>query len=711
MKILWIYAKDFKCYDELQIPTEGIFQDGIIFVEGENSSGKSSLFDAIFYSFFYEPTTSKELGNKDDLIKRGKSKTSVEVAFELEGRCYLIKREHGRKDPVNAYLFEIDKSLALKGEQDPSPHLLNEGVPDVQNKLDSLLRITREKALKTLIVRQGAVEELAEARGADLRNIIYELFQLDYYREKAIAIVREKIKFYEEEKKRNKIERETENIEQEIEVTKNHIEELKSKIQQAEQTIDNLELELQKFPALEELQELSSYSNKLDGIKETLRGKESSLQKLAKEFSLPYPFEKKDIKKKLEELNFQLSKQEKEQEKIREELKKLRGRKAHLEHEKEIFIKRKESLEGISIEKGEKPKCEVCQQEIDEKKYNELLRISRENIPKFDAALIKNRKEIKEKEEEEKKATKVYNDILQEITSVQNITNDIDELEKTKDSIEELKIKVAEKLGQYNVSSLSELAKDFGLKNFDDFYSHVTNLEKQKLQEEGNKRHLLSLIAEKKQAITSLKKQIKDNEKKEKEIERINKQISLIQDIQKYVEGFIAEDIISNRMLASIQKSTSQYIFHFTRGKYSELYLKPTKQKTLHMSIKDEELGFVKSQNLLSGGDKAAIGLGLRIGISELLKRIRPLKTSPYNSPKLDILILDEPLGSLDEERRTRVIEGLVAEKKFSQIFLITHTNIRKRYRSPLISIQSTKTGSKATYYPETTEIEEEAEE
>jgi DNA repair exonuclease SbcCD ATPase subunit len=131
------------------------------------------------------------------------------------------------------------------------------------------------------------------------------------------------------------------------------------------------------------------------------------------------------------------------------------------------------------------------------------------------------------------------------------------------------------------------------------------------------------------------------------------------------------------------------------------------------MSIKDEETGFVKSQSMLSVGDKAAIGLGLRIGISELLKRLRPLKNSPYQPPKMDILILDEPLSSLDEDRRANVIEGLVSEDKFSQIFLITHTNIRKKFRTPYIKIEYNKNTreNKANFNVSRTEIEVEAEE
>ena len=97
MRILWIRADNFKCYSNIRVPTQGILPEGLIFVEGENSTGKSSLFDALFYAFFYDPTTTKELGTKDDLIRRGYSETDVEVAFELDDKCYIIRRRHSKQ--------------------------------------------------------------------------------------------------------------------------------------------------------------------------------------------------------------------------------------------------------------------------------------------------------------------------------------------------------------------------------------------------------------------------------------------------------------------------------------------------------------------------------------------------------------------------------------------------------------------------------------
>ena len=709
MRILWVSAKNFKCYSEIQLPKQGIFPEGLLFVEGENSTGKSSLFDAIFYALFYDPTTTKELGNKEDLIRRGQSETEVEVAFELDNKYYLIKREHGKKKAVLASLMEIDGDKALVGEL-ANQKLLSEGVPDVEKKITSLLNINKEKVLNTLVVRQGTVQTLAEAKGAELRDIVYELFQLDYYRDKAIEVVKKQKSVLEEEKEKKRIVRETEDIQKEIEDITESIEKTKSELKTIEKAIDELENTLQKLPELKDLKDIDGLSNQVISIENIILSKLDSLEQLSQKYDLTLPIADKEIEKRIGEFDKKITRMNKSQEAIRITINSLREERTNLELELETFSNRKKSLESTSIEESKDPTCEVCEQEINEAKLKELLEMSRQNIPILTKGITKKTDEIKEKEEEVKKLEQENLEIIRNKNQVENIKEDLTELKGIEERKNDLEKNILDALKGFKAKSIEELAKNYKLSSFEQLYDTVNQTNQDKTSNEQDKKNKLVGIKEKHEKNTQLEKQIKENKKKEEEIEKIDYQIALVQSVQKYVEGFIAEDLISNKMLANIQQSTSGYIFLFTRGRYSELYLEPTRQKTLIMSIKDEESGFVKGQNLLSGGDKAAIGLGLRIGISDLLKRIRPLKTSPYQPPKMDILVLDEPLGSLDEERRSKVIEGLIAEKKFSQIFLITHTNIRRRFRAPLITIHSSKTGSIANYYPSTTEIEEEAE-
>ncbi len=711
MRILWIQAKNFKCYSDIRVPSQGILPKGLLFVEGENSVGKSSLFDAIFYALFYDPTTTKELGTKEDLIRRNYSETRVEVAFELENKYYLVKREHSMKTSVQAYLLEIDSAAAMQGKTIVK-QTLSQTVVEVEEKITALLNITKEKVLNTLIVRQGSVQDLAEAKGAELRNIIYELFQLDFYRDRALEIIKDKKQKLDENKEKYQIERTTENIELEITDTTGIIDKSKKNIETLDSTIETLQIKISNFPDFKEVQDINGLTQRFDQQDRTIKSKQSSITALGQKFKLKEPIATKNIASKSKEFEEKINRNTEEKESQEKEIETLNEERSKLEIERENFYNRKESLERIA-EKGEKPKCDVCEQEINEEKFKELLAISKRNIPALTQGIKKKEETIKTKKSEIVKLDGVNQQIRNDINKLANLINDIEELTELNNVKDDIENSIQTSLQNYKVKSLDDLAKKYSLSDFNELFDHIKTLDDEIKKSHLNKKHTLSNIKERYESIEKLKKQIEENKKKEVELAKIDMEISIFDEVRALVEKFIAEDLISNRMLAGIQQATRGYIYLFTRGRYSELYLEPTRTKTLNMSIKDETLGFVKSQNLLSGGDKAAIGLGLRIGISELLKRIRPTKDSPSEPPKMDILVLDEPLGSLDEGRRSKVIEGLVAEKKFSQIFLITHTNIRRRFKAPILTIQSGSgsAGSTVSFHYSPSEVEEEAEE
>jgi len=76
-----------------------------------------------------------------------------------------------------------------------------------------------------------------------------------------------------------------------------------------------------------------------------------------------------------------------------------------------------------------------------------------------------------------------------------------------------------------------------------------------------------------------------------------------------------------------------------------------------------------------SGGEKMIIDLSLRLGLSELLAR--------RNNFKVETLIIDEGLGSLDESNQLNLVRTL--EKltgKFKKIITITHTQAKEYFRN-----------------------------
>lgn len=710
MRILWINLRNFKCFKTLQLPEEGIFPEGLIFVEGNNSTGKSSLFDAIFYAFFYDAAKSKEIGIKDDLIHYGRSETDVEVAFEINNRYYLIQREHGKKKSVNAKLSELDEKEALQGLSENPIRLVAEGVVDVEAKINSLFNINRTSALNTLIVRQGQIQQLAEAKGAELRDIIYELFSLDYYKDRVNIVVKKHVNTLEDDLEDYSVKRTTEDITEEIQYLNTKIADIKENTKILEGKVVELDEEIKQYPDLKEIQDIQKIVDNIDTQNVRTSSKLGIVETIAGKYGIELPISEKKVNQKLVKINTESEKLEEETTNFQKKQKKLLEEVAERKKELDILEKRKESLERFSSTE-EMAKCDVCEQEINNERRDDLISRASRDIP----TLIESIQQREKKNEDLysdidsiKQKTRTLISIKVEIARLETIYQDY---EKSLKDINTLSTELTTKVKKFGVSEVKDLAKKYNLEKFDDLYSKIVELDREKSNVETNKERNIREIKEKNQQILKLNNQIESNKEKEKESERIRNEISLLKSVEKHVEGFIVEDIISNRLLAGIQDSTSDYIYNFTRGQYSQLYLEATKVKTLNMSIKDETDGFIKSQNLLSGGDRAAIGLGMRIGLCDLLKRIKPLKSSPYNPPQMDILILDEPLGSLDEHRRSKVVEGLVAEKKFTQIFLITHTNIRRDLRTPTITVEKTSAGSKINFYESPTEIEVEAEE
>ncbi len=147
--------------------------------------------------------------------------------------------------------------------------------------------------------------------------------------------------------------------------------------------------------------------------------------------------------------------------------------------------------------------------------------------------------------------------------------------------------------------------------------------------------------------------------------------------IKPYLEQFISQEVIQNKLFKSLRGVVSKYLQQFTYGQYKMNEILITKHGQTHgvsITLTDLIDGLEKDKDMLSGGDKAALGLALRMGISELMGHIRPFRSSGLHPIYFKTIILDEPLGSLDTERREGVLSALMNNKAFDQIFLITHT-------------------------------------
>jgi len=235
------------------------------------------------------------------------------------------------------------------------------------------------------------------------------------------------------------------------------------------------------------------------------------------------------------------------------------------------------------------------------------------------------------------------------------------------------------------VSNIHNLLANFYCNSIDDLISKRLNVtvrieEKAKTIEniQGDISYLTEEIEIRTKKIISLR--IAEEKLKEKEY-LLKHVLFLLGEI----DGFISTDIVEGRLSDVLMKSTNFYLIPFTEGRYEIANISSTMRKIkdrishgLTLTLVDNKDHITKNKEQLSGGDESALGLALRISISKLMSTIRPFKHVEKKVPMINFIIMDEPMTSLDEFRRNVIMNILMKDQSFRQIFLISHAEINE---------------------------------
>jgi DNA repair exonuclease SbcCD ATPase subunit len=235
------------------------------------------------------------------------------------------------------------------------------------------------------------------------------------------------------------------------------------------------------------------------------------------------------------------------------------------------------------------------------------------------------------------------------------------------------------------VSNIHNLLANFYCNSIDDLISKRLNVtvrieEKAKIIEniQGDISYLTEEIEIRTKKIISLR----TAEEKLKEKEYLLKHVLFLLG---EIDGFISTDIVEGRLSDVLMKSTNFYLIPFTEGRYEIANISSTMRKIkdrishgLTLTLVDNKDHITKNKEQLSGGDESALGLALRISISKLMSTIRPFKHVEKKVPMINFIIMDEPMTSLDEFRRNVIMNILMKDQSFRQIFLISHAEINE---------------------------------
>jgi DNA repair protein SbcC/Rad50 len=143
---------------------------------------------------------------------------------------------------------------------------------------------------------------------------------------------------------------------------------------------------------------------------------------------------------------------------------------------------------------------------------------------------------------------------------------------------------------------------------------------------------------------------------REAEAQRTAGDLTLHQELDRALGDLRTE--LNAHLRPDLSDLASGFLADLTRGRYAELELDDDYVATL---LDDGD-----PKTVISGGEEDVANLALRLAISQMI--------AERAGQPLSLLVLDEIFGSLDEDRRTAVVELLRSlADRFPQVILITH--------------------------------------
>ncbi len=210
-----------------------------------------------------------------------------------------------------------------------------------------------------------------------------------------------------------------------------------------------------------------------------------------------------------------------------------------------------------------------------------------------------------------------------------------------------------------------------------------------RLEQEGRYRRAEVELERVKSEAEGLRKQIGETEERLQQLPdlraRLDEVRKKIQEVEVELRAReIAMDAlkkVAERLRAafapSVEGNMSWIISYITNGRYKAVRIDP---QTYDVEVYDAEAGRWMRRDIYSGGTNDQFLFAMRIAF---ILSLLPAAKGTY--PKF--LFLDEPLGSSDSERRSRIVELLSREltRLFDQVLLITHVDVDEPPGSTII--------------------------
>lgn len=675
------------------------FHPGITVFVGHNGSGKSSIIDSITFALFNEHTrksnknlltrglegiSSNENGAHVTMyFSIGSSDYRVQRQIDVQGRLISAKLEQATKQDntvsrghgsVNNFDSDMSYRPVISGERKQ----LGESVI---HEIESIMGINYSKLQIAGIIQQGEISKIIDSQPKEFKELLNNMIGLDRldksYQsmhgviEEFRAILREKTSGY-DDNQINVLSTKIKNNETKLEESKEILREVDLQVSQKTKSLIELEGQIEILePKIAKLSEIKSLESTL------LRYFKERSNLLKKEIDSSNRMIK-DIRKSLDIL--------KDKERIFITIQMVAAEKEDLNNRINAVAEEIGKLEGFS-ECAQKiqiidGKCPVCNSKIISINHTfDILHITKQLQHKVNEkkSLLSERANLGKEEFDLKKREK---EIIEADRTLLNYDyNPQFSIEKMESNLRKLNTEYLEmsrlslerldgidlagyKLNEYSsnlIDQINNLRNSVSDIDFDTFQQKKAL--RNALSKEMINVHNQKAVIEK--TIMDIEKENSDFGGLISELQSASAFVSDLERIRSTVfnrDGLISSSL-RTRALSLISAKASEYIQIFNVGLSRVTLVEKPREIKVVCYGKRGEIDTVS----LSGGEKVAVSLAIRMGIAFLM-----------GASKIDFIILDEPTTNLDEERR-RTFVKIISEVfnkgtgPLNQLIIITH--------------------------------------
>ncbi len=626
--------RNFKSHADTAIE----FGSGINVILGENGAGKTSVLEAISFALFKNYS-----GNLEKLVRSGSREMSVDVTFTSHGKVYKVSRRR-TKSATDSRLVVIDGS-----EKE-----LRSGDAGVDEEIGNILRMDRYVFSNAIYVRQGEIEKLLTETSHKKKQLIGRLLGIESL-EKVWEMMKPLIDTYATRKSvtEGEIMREAD-IRKELDSVDGQSAEAKERLSKITSNISKISAGLKDAESEEKVlaeneKKYFEASVKADEARSALERENVRMDDAVRKLS-----EADESAKMLAEISGRLKTcRRAEIEKIMESCRK----KISAIDEKTGFLRGRIS---------------------DMAEYDGKLESAAASCPLCGSVLTEDHRKNMVKERRDKIAA--MQDEVKALVGERAALSS--EIAKNGANLDEI-VKLERRAAELNIvaGGRAELASavDKGRKATGELKRNLASLEKvMKTFESGRKAHadvkervkllrdelgglnvargnLEGTLQQLERSLETLKKEESSLKAKKKEHGNLTDFISILNEIRRVFDKSGLQLELRKRAVPMIENHMREFFREFN-FEYSDISLDGDYDVTLYGP------GGESSTEMMSGGERIAVALALRLGIARTLA-----------GSSAETVMLDEPTIFLDEQRRLDLIEVLNKMTVIPQMIVVTH--------------------------------------